>query len=526
MLVCRLGGWSAVHLSHLAELLLGLVRLDGHGEPGHVGARVVHVDDLKLLPLALELLVQVFEELGESPALRVPGCGEEDADILAVELVDAHLGHVPLKERIAEHLLDVGVALLEPGELLGKGLAVRVLNDVGHGGGDVAVDSLAFLVEEDEHGDLADLEAARELLVGGPAVDGDGKPGHGAHELLESLLTLGSPPGNGRGHIDNLKRLALLLSQLLVDLRRYNGLFQGSGPPAGFLKERGRELQVQRNKAEIHALPRTASPQPPSLAIALPSQIDTPSPVSHLDEGSEELLAGARPSGAKEDGNMLLALEAGLGSDLPSPLPVEGRSKERLIAARVRGGVLLASVFAVRTLLSRHHGRRAEARPFQTCKMRRENRPMHEGGQGSPSGARACGGNFDQDALELESQPTRGRSRSSKAGQACGAEQARQCGGVCVLMRGGCRPRICTALNKTLQFQCGDSFQHSAGFPRWQSFSTRSGRSGRCKMRRRGNRSDGARQSGSEGVTQGSLTTNSCDIFTVLDAVFPEPRVV
>eukprot|EP00960_Hanusia_phi_P040985 754770-Hanusia_phi.AAC.3 len=44
----------------------------------------------------------------------MPGRGEQDSDVLALQLLDGDLGPISLDEHISEHLLHVGVSLLRP----------------------------------------------------------------------------------------------------------------------------------------------------------------------------------------------------------------------------------------------------------------------------------------------------------------------------------------------------------------------------------------------------------------------------
>ena len=159
------------------------------------------------------------------------------------------------------------MALFRPRELLGEGVALGVFDDVRDRRRDVAVDRLAGRVKENQHRDLPHLEAAGQLLVGGLAVQRDGQPGHGRQELLEGCLVLWRAAGHAGGHVDNLERLALLLDQLVVD----------------------------------------------------------------LDEWFHKLLARARPGGAKEDGDMRLALEACLRAHLITRLLLAESRAEQLL---------------------------------------------------------------------------------------------------------------------------------------------------------------------------------------------------
>ena len=168
-----------------------------------------HINDLKLLALALQLFIHVLEHLLEPSALPVPGGGEQHADVLAIELTNRNLSAVTLEEGLAKHLLDVSMAFLGPGELAGEGVAVRVLDDVCHSRSDIAVDGLAVGIEKHKHRNLSNLETAGQLLVSSLAVERDSEPGHGREELFEGGFVLGRATRHGGRHVHDLKGFAL-----------------------------------------------------------------------------------------------------------------------------------------------------------------------------------------------------------------------------------------------------------------------------------------------------------------------------
>ena len=63
---------------------------------------------------ALELLVCILKHLLEPSALPVPHRREQNADVLALELINGNLLAISLDESLAQHTLDICMTLVRP----------------------------------------------------------------------------------------------------------------------------------------------------------------------------------------------------------------------------------------------------------------------------------------------------------------------------------------------------------------------------------------------------------------------------